>query len=190
MTFFDSDKLQGAQSENLDLMQQISNKVFESVEQLSQLHLQTLRASSEEQFDGFRKLLSVRDPQQFAELQASFSQPTAQAERLLEFNRRVYDLFVGTQSEIAKLAERQVEAGATQVREMVDAIARNVPAGAEPAVAVLRSALESAGSVYDSAQKVAKQATDIAESGIAAAASAAGQATRAASEAAGSAGKV
>ncbi|ALY44356.1 TPA: phasin family protein [Pseudomonas aeruginosa] len=185
MSFFDSEKLQSAQKANLDLLQQISGKVFESVEQLSQLQFKALRASSSEQFDSLRKLLSARDPQAFAELQASLTQPTAQAERLLEFNREVYDLVSSTQADIAKLAERQVEAGAKHVRELVDVIAKNAPAGAEPAVAVLKSALESAGSVYESAQKAAKQAAEIAENGIAAAASAAGQATREASKTAG-----
>lgn len=97
----------------------------------------------------------------------------------------MYDLVSSTQADIAKLAERQVEAGTKQVRELVDVIAKNAPAGAEPAVAVLKSALESAGSVYESAQKAAKQAAEIAENGIAAAASAAGQATREAGKAAG-----
>lgn len=185
MSFFDSEKLQSAQKANLDLLQQVSGKVFESVEQLSQLQFKALRASSSEQFDSLRKLLSVRDPQAFAELQTSFTQPVAQAERLLEFNREVYDLVSSTQTDIAKLAERQVEAGAKHVQELVDVIAKNAPAGAEPAVAVLKSALESAGSVYESAQKAAKQAAEIAENGIAAAASAAGQATREASKTAG-----
>ncbi|WP_437880931.1 phasin family protein [Pseudomonas sp. LRF_L74] len=185
MSFFDTEKLHSTQKANLDLLQQISSKVFEGVEQLSQLQFKTLRASSDDHFDSFRKLLSARDPQAFAELQASFARPTAQAERLLEFNRQVYELISGTQSEIAKLAERQIETGAKQVQELVEVIAKNAPAGAEPAVAVLKSALESAGSVYESAQKAAKQAAEIAENGIAAAASAAGQATREAGKAAG-----
>lgn len=189
MSFFDTEKLNSTQKANLDLLQQVSSKVFEGVEQLSQLQLKTLRASTDDQFESLRKLLSARDPQAFAELQASFVQPTIQVERLLEFNRQVYELISGTQTEIAKLAERQVEAGAKQVQELVEGIAKNAPAGAEPVVAVLKSALESASSVYESAQKAARQAAEIAENGIAAAASAAGQATREAGKAAGGARK-
>lgn len=185
MSFFDTEKLYSTQKANLDLLQQISSKVFEGVEQLSQLQLKALRASTDESFDSVRNLLSVRDPQSFADVQASFTQPAAQAERLLEFNRQVYELISGTQSEIAKLTERQVEAGAKQVQELVEEISKNAPAGAEPVVAVLKSALESAGSVYESAQKAAKQAAEIAETGIASAATAAGQATREATKAAG-----
>lgn len=176
MSFFNSDKLQAAQKANLDLLQQISGKVFSSVEQLSQLQFKTLRASTEEYFDGFRKLLAVRDPQGFAELQASFTQPNVQAERLAEFNRQIQELIVGTQSEIAKLAEGQVEAGTQQVQEFIEVISKNAPAGSEPVVAAFKSTLANAGSVYENAQKAAKQAADIAQSGFNAATAAAGKA--------------
>lgn len=185
MSFFDSEKLQSAQKANLDVLQQISGKVFEAVEQFSHLQLKALRASSDEHFEAFRKLLSVRDPQGFAELQAAFAQPTAQAECMQAFNREVYELISGTQSEITKLAERQLEAGTKQAQDWVDALSKNAPAGAEPAVAVFKSALANAGSVYESAQKAAKQAAEIAENGLAAATSAASQATREAGKAAG-----
>lgn len=185
MSVFDPEKLQNAQKANLDLLQQINGKMFESVERLSQLQFKALRETSAERLDGLCKLLSVRDPQAFAELQASFIQPTAQAERLLAFNRELYDLVANTQSEIAKLTEQRVEEGAKQVRELVEAISRNAPAGAEPAVSMLKSTLETVGSVYESVQKAAKQAAEIAETGIAAAASAADQATRSAGTATG-----
>ncbi|MEB0006085.1 MAG: phasin family protein [Pseudomonas sp.] len=176
MSLFNTEKLQNAQKANLDLLQQISGKVFASVEQLSQLQFKTLRASTEEYFDGFRKLLAVRDPQGFAELQASFIQPHVQAERLAEFNRQMQELIVGTQSEIAKLTEGQVEAGTQQVQEFIEVMSKNAPAGSEPVVAAFKSTLANAGSVYENAQKAAKQAADIAQSGFTAATTAAGKA--------------
>ena len=183
MSLFDTGKLTSAQKANVDLLQQVAGKLFEGAEQLSQLQIKTLRATSDAQFDSLRGLAAARDPQAFVEWQASFAQPTAQAERLLEYNRQVYELISGTQTEIAKLDERQVEAATKQVQELVEVVAKNAPAGSEPVVAIFKSALETAGSVYDSAQKAAKQAAEIAENGIAAAASAAGQATREAGKA-------
>ncbi|WP_297831156.1 TIGR01841 family phasin [Pseudomonas sp.] len=177
MSFFDSEKLQSSQKANLDLLQQISGKIFESVEQFSQLQFKALRASSEEHFDGFRKLLAVRDPQGFAALQASFTQPNVYAERLAEFNRQVQALVTGTQSEIAKLTTRQVETGTQQAQEFVEVISKNAPAGAEPVVAAFKSTLANAGSVYENVQKTVKQAADIAQSGFDAATSATGKAT-------------
>lgn len=163
MSFFNPEKLQSAQKANLDLLQQISGKVFASVEQLSQLQFKALRESTEEQFEGVRKLLAVRDPQGFADLQASFSQPAAQTERLAEFNRQVQALIVGTQSDIAQLTSSQVEAGTAQVQEFVEEISKNAPAGSEPVVAAFKSGLANAGTVFENAQKTAKQATEAAQ---------------------------
>lgn len=178
MSFYNSEKLKSAQQTNLDLLQQISGKVFEGMEKFTQLQIKTLRASSEEQFDSFRKLLSVRDLKDFSELQASFLHPAAQTQRLLGYSREVFDLISATQAELAKVTEVQVEASAKQMKEMVADIAKNAPAGAQPVVAVMNSALDTASTVYASAQKAAKQATDMAEDGMEAATSAANQASR------------
>jgi phasin family protein len=163
MSFFNSEKLQATQKANLDLIQQITGKVFASVEQLSQLQFKALRESTEEQFEGVRKLLAVRGPQDFAELQASFTQPSKQTERLAEFNRQVQALIVDTQSDIAKLASSQVEAGTQQVQEFVEAISKNAPAGSEPVVAAFKSGLANAGSAFANAQQAAKTASENAQ---------------------------
>ncbi len=192
MPFYNSEKLKSVQNTNLDLLQQITGKVFEGMEKFAQLQIKTLRTTSEEQIDTFRKLLSVRDPKDYSELQASFIHPAAQAQRLLGYSREVYDLISATQAELAKLTEVQVAAGARQMKEMVAEVTKNAPAGAEPVVAVMNSALDSASTVYASAQKAAKQASDIAENGMTAATSAASaaatQAANQAGRAAGAAG--
>jgi hypothetical protein len=111
-----------------------------------------------------------------------------QAERLAEFNRQVHALIVGTQSEIAQLTTRQVEAGTKQVQEFVEVISKNAPAGSEPVVAAFKSSLANAGTVFESAQKAVKQATDVAQSGFEAA-TAATAATAAAGKTAPETGK-
>lgn len=178
MTLFNSEKLQDIQKSQLELLQQISSKIFESVEQLTQLQLKTLRATSGEQFESLSTLLSVNKPKDFANLQTAFPQPAAQAERLTELNREVYELISNTQADIAKLAESQVDATTQQTQEMLETLSKNAPASAEPAVALLKSALESAGSTYESVQKAAQQASKMAEEGIASAASAVDQAVK------------
>ncbi|MCY1395205.1 Phasin protein [compost metagenome] len=176
MTFFNAEKFQEAQKANLDLLQQISGKVFASVEQFSQLQLNALRTTTEEQFEGMRKLLAVRDAKGLAELQASLIRPNVQAERLVEFNRQVQELVSGTQADVAKLAERQVEAGFNQMKEFADVVSKNAPAGSEHAVAAFKSTVDNAGSAYENAQKVAKQAADIAKTGFEAASNVASKA--------------
>lgn len=181
MSLFDTEKLIQSQNSSIDLLQQVAGKLFEGAEQLGQLHVKALRASTDAQFDSLRKLSEARDPQSFMNWQATFAQPSAQVERVIELNRQVYELVSGIQSDISKVVERQVEVSAKQAQELVDAVAKNAPAGSESAVAAFKSALETAGSVYESAQKVVKQASEIAENGVAAAASAAGRAASGAS---------
>jgi len=178
MSFFETDKLTNVQKSGIELLQQINAKLLDSADELGKLQFQVLRASTETQFESLKKLTEARDPQSFADWQASFAQPAVQAERLLDFNRQVYDLITKTQAEITKLAERQVEEGTKNVQDLVEKFAKNAPAGTEPVVAALRSAVETAGNVYESTQKTAKQVVEIAENGIAAATSAANQATR------------
>ena len=185
MSFFDSEKLQATQKANLELLQQLNSKVLKGFEQLSHLQISTLRSVSEESFANAGKLLAARDPQTFTSVLGTIAQPTHQAERVMEYGRQVYDLVSSLQADIAKLGERQAARNTQQVQELVEEIAKNAPAGSESAVAVLKSAVETAGNVLESAQKTAKQAAEIAENGIAAAASAAGQATREATKAAG-----
>lgn len=180
MTFFDSEKLQATQKSNLELLQQMNTKFLKGIEQISHLQIAALRSASEETFANASKLLAVRDPQTLTEVLSSIAHPAQQAERLMDFNRKVYDLLSSTQADIAKLSERQAASNAKQVQELVEEIAKNAPAGSESAVAVLKSAVETAGSVYESAQKTVKQAAEIAEN----AATAAGQATREATKAA------
>lgn len=159
------------------MLQQISSRIFESVEQLTQLQLKSLRAASGEQFESLQSMLTITDPKDLASLQTALPQPAAQAERLMEFNREVYELISKTQADIAKLAESQVDATTQQTQELIETLSKNAPAGAEPAVAMFKTALETVGSTYESVQKAAKQASEMAEEGIAAAASAAGKAT-------------
>lgn len=193
MSFFDSEKLQAAQKSNLELLQQMNSKFLKGFEQLSHLQIATLRSASEETFETASKLLAARDPQSFSAAVSSIAHPAQQAERLMAYNRQVYDLISSTQADLAKLGESQAARNAQQVQELVDEIAKNAPAGSESAVAVLKSAVETAGNVLESAQKTAKQAAEIAENGIAAATQAAtqaaGQATREATKAAGGARK-
>ncbi|MEE4465047.1 phasin family protein [Azotobacter chroococcum] len=176
MSFFDLEKMESASKSNLDAVQQLNSKIFESAEELYKLQFKTLRAAADDNFESLRKLLSVRDPQAFLELQASFFKPNEQAERLVEFSRQTYDLISRFQAEVTKLTERQIEIGTQQAQEIVEEICKNAPASAEPVVSVFKSAVEGAGNVYESAQKAAKQASEITASGIEAAANAAGQA--------------
>ena len=183
MAAFDTEKFQAAQKSNLDTLQKLTDKVFDSVEKLSQLQLKALRSATSESIKTFQKALNVRDPQSFAEFQSALAQAPAQSGALLEINREVYDVLSKTQAEIAKLAESQLKKGTEDLHEIVESVAKNAPGGSEPVIAAWKTAVDAANTLYENAQKTVKQASELVEGGISAAASAAAQATTAATKA-------
>ena len=178
MSFFDIEKIQSTQTANLELLKQLNTKLFEGVEQLTALQMQALRAASEENFEVCTKLMAVRDLQGLTALQSTLPQPMAQAEKLMEMNRKVYELFSSMQSDLVKAGETQMAAGSKQVQDAVEVITSNAPAGSEPVVAVLKTAIDSTNTMIESAKQAAKQAVEAAESSMTAATKAAKAASK------------
>lgn len=181
MSLYTPEKIFSAQKSNLDLLQKVSAQVFEGAEKLAALQLRTLRSAADEQFATLSQLLNVRDAEGLAKVQAGLTTPVAQIERAAELNREIYDLVSATQTNIVKLVEQHVESGTKQVQEIVEEVARNAPAGAEPVVTAFKTAVESANSLYENSQKAARQVAEMAEGGITAATNAATQAAKAVS---------
>ena len=178
MPFFDAETLQNAQKANLDLLQQMTAKVFEGTEQLTQLNIKTARAAMDNSFANYRALLEVRDPQGIAGLQSSLGNPSAQLEQVMEYSRQVYDVCSSTQAGVTSLLEEQIATNTQRMQGIVVDMARNVPAGAEPVVAAFKSAVDSANTVYENASKTARKAKEMAEANIANATNMAREATR------------
>lgn len=183
MPFFDAETLQNAQKSNLDLLQQMTAKVMEGTEQLTQLNIKTARAALDTSFANYRALLAVRDAQGMADLQSSFGNPSAQLEQVMEYSRQVYDVCSTTQAGVSGLLEEQIAASTQRMQGIVEDMARNVPAGAEPVVAAFKSAVDSANTVYENASKAARKAKEMAEANMANASNMAREAGRNVNEA-------
>mgnify|MGYP006173158123 CR=1 FL=1 len=74
----------------------------------------------------------------------------------------------GASNEFTKAFESQAAEAQQQFAGLVEAAAKNAPAGSESAVAVMKSAVSAASTALESVQKAVKQATDMAEANIAA----------------------
>lgn len=159
MYSFGMERMQSLQKAHLDGFQQLMETVYQDTEELSRLYLKNIHAATTDHCEHVRKLLSVRDPQAFFDLQATYlARPNEQAERFMEFNRQAYDLFSHLQAEITRLAERQITATAQQVQEMEEEFSRNAPSSANPAMTMFRSAVETASNMYENADRATQQA--------------------------------
>lgn len=176
MSFLTPEQFAAAHKANVETFFGLTNKAFESLEKLVELNLQVVKTTLEESASNTQKALAVKDAQEWLALQANLFQPNA--EKAIAYGRHVYEIASSTQAEFNKVAEAELARGSQGLQALVDNFAKNAPAGAEPAVAVVKSALTAANSAYDSVQKAAKQAVELAESNFSAATSAATKAAQ------------
>ena len=128
-----AEQVVAAQKANVETLFDLSNKAFEGVEKLVELNLQVAKTTLGEAADNARAVLSVKDAQELVALQATLLQPSA--EKAASYNRHVYDIMAAMQAEVTKVAEATTAETQAKFAAMIDAAAKNAPAGSENAVA-------------------------------------------------------
>ena len=126
----------------LDLINTITSKTFEGIEKIVELNLSAAKASLEESSAAAQQFAAVKDPQELLALATAHAQPTA--EKAAAYGRHLANILSTTQAELTKAAEAQVAETSRKVTSLVDEISKNAPAGSENAVALLKSAIQTA----------------------------------------------
>lgn len=142
----------------------LTNQAFASIEKLVELNLTAARAALAETANQAQTTLNAKDPQEFLALQASLLQPLM--EKATAYSRHVYDITSGSTAEFGRVFEEQTSEAQRKMISAVESIAKNAPAGSEPAVAFIRSAVSTATNTFDTIQKSVRQATEIAEANL------------------------
>ena len=156
-----NEQILAAHKANMETLFGLTTKALEGVEKLVELNLTASRAALNEAASHTQAVLSVKDVQELMALQAGLLQPLA--EKTASCSRHLYDLDSGIGTEFSKVAVAKASEAQKNFASMVDAAAKNAPAGSETAVAVMKSAVSAANNAFDSVQKAVKQATDAAE---------------------------
>ncbi|PFH11016.1 phasin family protein [Collimonas sp. PA-H2] len=149
---------------NLALYTDFTTKAFAGVEKLIDLNLSAAKASIEESTATTQKLFAAKNPQEFFTLSAALAQPNA--EKAVAYGRHFAGITSSTQAELAQVAEAQVAETKRKIIEFVDQASKNVPAGAEGAVAFFKSVLGNANDGYEQLAKSTKQAVETIESNV------------------------
>ncbi|MCS6944227.1 MAG: phasin family protein [Sutterellaceae bacterium] len=169
------------QKGQLDALYALSHTVFDATEKLIDLNLAAAKALMDESAEKAQAMLAVKDLQELVALVSNLAQPSI--EKAISYSRNAYSIASNAGAEISKIFDAQVAEGNKRIAEMLDFAAKNAPAGAEPAVSMVRSAVAAANTAYDTFAKAAKQAVEVAESNFAAAAQATMKAAAAANDA-------
>ncbi|HQN46443.1 MAG: phasin family protein [Rhodocyclales bacterium] len=156
-----------ANKASVEAMLTIANTVFASAERLAALNLNTARTLLEDSVANTKALLSAKDIQELASMQATLAQPSV--EKAVAYSRSVYEIATQTQSELAKVSEAQASEMKSSLNNMLEQALKNAPAGSDVAVSAVKSAIAAANSAYENLTKAAKQMTEMAEDNVAAA---------------------
>lgn len=148
----------------LALLSNLSNKTFESVEQIIDLNLNVVRKSLEESSLAAKQLLAAKDVQEFLTLVAAQAQPNA--EKALAYGRNVASITSGVQAEFSKAAEVQIAETSRKALELVEELTKNAPAGSESAIALIKSAIGNVNAGYEQLTKSTKQAVEAMEANL------------------------
>lgn len=165
--FTTPEQLVAVQKANMDAMFTVGQTMFAGVEKLLDLQLKAAKASFEDAAGTSAAALEVKDAQEAFAFTSSLAQPAA--EKALAYSRHVAEIISATGAEFAKMGEAQVAANQKKVAEMIEALAKNAPAGSESAVALTKSAFAASTSAYDTLNKAAKQVTDAVQTNVTAA---------------------
>lgn len=155
------EQIAAANKANLDALVGFAQQAFKGIEQLVELNMAAARSTLDDAAEKAKAALSAKDPQDLMKLQAELLQPAQ--EKAVAYGKQVADIAAATQAEVTKFAEAQVAQAQAQFQAMVEAAAKNAPAGSESAVAAVKTAMANATSAFDSVQKAAKQAASVAE---------------------------
>lgn len=165
--FATPEQFTAANKANVEVLLSIANTSFASAERLAALNLNTARTLLDESISNTKSLLSAKDVQELMSLQSSLAQPLV--EKIVAYNRSIYEIASQSQEEISKLFESQIAEVNKSLTSTLDKAAKSAPAGSDVAVAAVKSAIAAANSAYDSVSKAAKQVAEIAEANVAAA---------------------
>jgi len=151
---------------NVDAAIGIAQSNFAALEKLAALNFNATKAAFEDGTRYTKALVGVTDVQELVNLNAQAGQPAL--EKAIAYARSVYEIASQTNGEIGRVVDQRAGEFNRTMTSLIDAFAKNAPAGSDVAVAAVKSTLAAASSAYDSFTKAAKQATGIVEANLAA----------------------
>ena len=158
------EQLIAAQKSLLETLFALNSKAVEGLERVLDLNIRTLKAAMQDASDATLAGLTTKDLQELSSLQPIL--PQTVIEKLQSYSQHVYEIASDIQAEFVEAIEAHASGTRKKAQAMVDAAARNAPAGTESAIAIMTSAMRAANSVYDAVQQAGKQAAGVVETNL------------------------
>ncbi len=160
-------QLEGLGEGGVETAMGLANIYIESAEQLLRLQLEAAKAALKENATNAKALLEINDVQKLMALRSSLAESSL--ERAMVFSRDIYDVASRNQREITQLMEKRVAEFNKNLAGTVEKAAKGAPAGADVAMAALKSSLSASSTAMENLTKGARQMAEFSEANLRAA---------------------
>lgn len=138
-----------------------TQKAFANVEKVVELNMTMAKESFEESKAAAQQLMTAKGPQDFIALTTANAKPNT--DKAMAYGRELASIASAAQSDFSRDAEFHLAETRRKVAALIEDVSKNVPAGAEPVVAMLKTAMGNASAGFDQFSKTAKEAAQTIE---------------------------
>jgi len=165
MFAFPDPQLVALQRQSIESAQAIAMASFAGFEKLAQLNVQAAKSSVEESVQRSMSLLETKDVKALAETFTESVKPSS--EKFTAYAQHVYDIASETRAEISKVVEKQFSEGNRQLTASIEAMAKNLPAGSEGVVTMVKTAMTAVHATWDQVNKASRQVVETTDANVA-----------------------
>lgn len=166
-------------TEQIEIGMRFARISLDSAERMIKLQMETAKSALEDNAKATKALAGIKDIQGALALRQQLSESSLDS--AVSYSRSVYELASQAQSEFSQLLEERSTAFNKNVVSGLDRFVKSAPAGADVAVAAVKSTVQATAAAVDSLTKAAKQVTDFADASLKAATTATADAVKTAS---------
>ncbi len=143
---------------------QLAKISLDTTERLVGLHLEASKASFADASNTLRSITESRDPQAMLDLRGKLTEKNV--EKITAYSRSLYDVAAHAQAQISALLEGQVAEWNQSVATQIDNAVKSAPAGADVAIAAVKSTVAATTAALDGVTKTAKQVANFADASV------------------------
>ena len=160
-------QLAAAQESQIDLTTAVAQVLFSTAEQLTPLHIDTLRGGVQELARTVGQLQAAHTPQDLGKLQTSLSE--ASLETTSAYVRSVLDVTASAHADLLKILDTHRVGMERNVLATIEASFKAAPAGSDAFVSAFKSWFGAVQAGYDATAKASQQINDLAVANVKAA---------------------
>ncbi len=137
---------------------------FDATERLIGLNMEAGKEAFAEATKTAKTLVDVKDVQDLMGMRTKFTE--GGVEKVMEYSRSIYEVTQHTQAQMSALVEGHTAEFQKSVAANIEKAVKSAPAGADVAIAAVKSSVAATAAAMDSLTKAAKQVSSFADASM------------------------